>query len=231
MRIVVAATAALVVLSCAARGEDDACRSYPSAEPHAIEWVEHGEQRGARIVVRDPHWELGNSRPYATSKAVCETCSNGQVAGAVLWFGAFDTSNRDLEREVAPEWVANMMAPPPFQMFGAELHADTESVPVAIDGLEGRARAIGVKFFGDSPRHVIALSATKGRCLTLYGVLYAKEAAEIAIDRLASFVSVIRVESYTPTPDPRVIAHPPARPPLEGFPLGDAFRRRYIDQQ
>jgi hypothetical protein len=97
--------------------------------------------------------------------------------------------------------------------------------------LEGRARAIGVKLLGGSPRHVIALSAMKGRCLTLYGVLYAKEGAEIAIDRLASFVSAIRVESYAPVQDPGLIAHPPPRPPLEGFLLGDAFRRRYIDQQ
>jgi len=229
MRVAAIAMGLFVLLCFSARGEDVVCRWYMGGK-HFTEWVEQGEQRGARIVARDPKWELSGLGWHATSQAGCQTCSDDQIAGATLWFGTGDffvSQKGEFERALSPEAVARMMAPFPFQVSGADFRAKTAIVPASLGELEGRARVISIKSDDGRSHEVIALFVGKG-CLSLFGILYIKGGAEVALDSLNAFVQAIGVESYKPIPDPRFLNPPP--PPEDTFPLGDAFRRRYIEK-
>jgi hypothetical protein len=226
MRAFVAVTS-LFALSCLPAKGEVACREYWRA-PHAVEWVEQGAQRGARIVARDPSWKLLGLGRYATSHAACETCANDRIGAAVLWLGAGNTSNVDLERTLAPEIVARIMAPFPFQVSDAYVHAEAESVAVSIGGLEARARAVDIDYRDGRSHHVIAVSAVKGRCVVVYGILHAWNGAEVALERIEAFASAIEVESYAPKPDDMILNPPPDLRGLD-FPLGDAFRQHDMD--
>ena len=222
------AVAGFCALSCLPAKAAAACREYWRA-PHAVEWVEQGKQRGARISSRDPAWTLLGLGRAATSHAACATCTNDRIGAAVLWLGAADTPNRDLERAVSPEVVARVMRPFPFQVTDAVLHADADSVAVSIGGLEGRARAITIDDHDGSTRHVIALSAVQGDCLVLYGILHAWNGAEVAIDQIEAFTSAIEVEAYAPIPNDAILNPWPDLRGLD-FPLGDAFRQLYMNE-
>jgi hypothetical protein len=72
---------------------------------------------------------------------------------------------------------------------------------------------------------VIALAAAKD-CLSLQGILFAENGAATPIDRLDGFVRAIGIERDQTD----FCARSPPPPPPDEFLLGDAFRRRYIDQ-
>jgi hypothetical protein len=101
-------------------------------------------------------------------------------------------------------------------------------VPASVGDLEGRVRHIGIESRDGQSHEVLALRLMKG-CLLVTGILYAKDGAAIALDRFSAFAKAIGIEHYTPAPDPQAVNRPHAEPD-EGFPLGDAFRRRHMEQ-
>jgi hypothetical protein len=94
---------------------------------------------------------------------------------------------------------------------------------MSVSGLEGRARVFAIKHRSGRTQHVIALAVAKD-CLSLEGILFGKDGAAITIDRLDGFVRAIGVERNQSD----FCARPPP-PRKDEFPLGDAFRRRYMD--
>jgi hypothetical protein len=227
MRIVAATAAIVILLSSVAMGQDAACRWYQSG-PHYTEWVEHGEQRGARIIARDPKWEIRDDLAFhAITRVVCQSCSDNQINGALLWLGVAGDliSTRGLDEWVTAESVAARLAPAPFGT-PAEFHAKTDTGAVFLSGLEGRVRAIGINYRDGRSEQMIALAVAKD-CLSLFALVGARDGAEFGIDQLDQFVRAIEVERYEPDFNPHVLLPPP---PPDEFPLGDAFRRRYIDQ-
>jgi hypothetical protein len=231
MRIIAIALGLFALFSSSAWGENAACRWYMSG-PQFTEWVEQGEQRGARIVARDPKWQL-HDLGHAANGAGCQTCSNEEIAGATLWLGVNESApsaiHDDLESAVAPDVVARMMARFPFQLSGADFQAKTAAVPASIGDLEGRLRLIGIESRDGHSHEVLALRVVKG-CVSMVGILYAKDGATIALDQFSAFVQAIGIEWYKPASDPQILNPPPAEP-NEGLPLGDAFRRRYMEQR
>jgi hypothetical protein len=140
---------------------------------------------------------------------------------------------QDLEGRVSPESVAIAMGPFPFSLSGADFRSTTKSISVTIDGLEGFARAISIqdtsKRFKDlnGRYHVIALALAKD-CLSLFGILSAKDAADIPIDRVQIFGTALRVELYTAEP-PTAPAAAPKQDEL--LLLGDERRRAEEQRQ
>ena len=227
MRALTVAIGLFVLLSSFARAEDIACRSYKFG-PHFTEWVERGEQRGARIVVRDPKWQLDALGWHATSTAYCQACFGEEIAEAVLWLVARDPADRDIESALTTEAVARTMFGFPFQVSDAHFRAKTDTTTASIGELEGRARVIGIESRDGRSNEIIALFVGKG-CVSLFGILYANGGAEIAIDRWGAFAQATGIEWYKPPPDAHIL-NPPPRPPADEFPLGDAFRRRYLEK-
>src|SRR4030088_374712 len=112
MRVVAAIIGLLILLGADARAEAVACRWYMSGSDF-VEWVENGEQQGARLVVRDARWQIGGLSLEGTRHAGCPTCSKGEIAGAALWFGVA-ANNAD----VSPEVVAELLRMAPFGISG-----------------------------------------------------------------------------------------------------------------
>jgi hypothetical protein len=211
-------TAALVLILAFRTAEaGDVCR-FQEGGAHYIEWVEQGQPHGARILSRDPRWVLGELGWHATSGARCQSCANKAVAGAVLWLG-LDASPRDLGEAVTPETAARWMRPFPFQVWDADFQAKSDVVPASVGTLVGWARAIGYRHPDGRAHQVISLAVADG-CLALFGILSARNAGEISLDRLELFASAIAVERYQPMPTPRNLAPPPAAFSLEDFRKG-----------
>src|SRR5258705_1904980 len=226
MRVVAAAVGLFILLPSLAKGED-ACRWYMYGA-YATEWLEQGEERGARIVARDFKWQVDDAFAFhSMSHAICHDCLDDQISRAMLWMRVAEdaVSIGDLDGKVSPQAVAAWMRVTPSAISGAEFVAQSDAVSASLGELEGRARVIGVKYGDGRSDELVALAVAKG-CFSLFGVLYANDHAKIAIDRVDAFVRAIGVEWYRPPPDsmrsPRFI-------PPEDLPLGDAFRRRYID--
>src|SRR5437660_1213221 len=105
----------LVTLAVQVAKADEACR-FLQSRAHHLEWTEHGQPRGARIVSRDSRWQLAGLGWHATSVAACPTCADDQIGTAVMWLGASSSSASDPERDVSPESTAHAMWPFPFQI-------------------------------------------------------------------------------------------------------------------
>jgi hypothetical protein len=70
--------------------------------------MEGGGPRGAQIVAVDPKWAL--YVPIDTlDNALCETCDGDQIRSASLWLWARDSADRDVEKNISPEYVAELM--------------------------------------------------------------------------------------------------------------------------
>ena len=148
MRSAVAAMAAVVLVSSAAKGEDDVCRWYMNGA-YATEWIEEGEERGARIVARDLKWQVDDAFAFhSMSHAICHDCLADQISSAMLWMraAADAVSIGDLDRAVSPQAVAAWMRVTPSAISGAEFVAQSDAVSASLGELEGRARVIGVKY-------------------------------------------------------------------------------------
>jgi hypothetical protein len=220
MRIVAATVAAFLLMSANVMGEG-AGRGL-----HIAQSVERSQQPAAHIVVRDPRWQLSDALAFhGVTQAVCEGCPDGQIGGAYLWLHSADRniSDDELDRALSESVILRLVWDP-FMLSGIQPRPETEIVPVSLSGLTGRARVFGIKNREGGMQHVIALSVAKD-CLSLDGILFAKDGVAIAIDRLDGFVRAIGVERNQA--DFCASKRPP-EPPNE-FPLGDAFRRRYID--
>ncbi len=227
MRSAVVAMAAVVLMSSAAKGEDDVCRWYMNGA-YATEWIDQGEEHGARIVARDPKWQVDDAFAFhSMSHATCRNCLDGQIGNAALWLRAAAdfVSIKDLEEAVSPQAVAARMRVSPFGISGAEFFAVSEAVSVSLVELTGRARVINVKYGDGRSDKFIALAVVKG-CFSLFGILFAKDGAQVGIDGVEAFASAIGVEFYKPPSNPYV-NKPPLQPaPWDNLPLGDAVRRR-----
>ena len=171
---------------------------WRTSGPHYTEWVEAGELRGARILLVDPKWQL--SDPYhSTIIASCETCDGDRISSAYIWFGVRDAASADLEQAISAESVAVLMAALKFPP--AEFSAKTDSVAMAIGGLPGRARRMGVRSPDGHSAEVIALAAAKD-CLGVFAILAARGGVEIPIDRMGAFLSAFVLDRYRATPAP-----------------------------
>jgi hypothetical protein len=194
--------------------------------------VEQDEPRGIRIVARDPKWS-NPVRVVATNRdasAHCDTCPNGQIANASFWLevGGFSQAMpRDLEAALA-DAVAVIFASSPYRLPGATVRAKADAVPISLGDLTGLARRIDIEDSDGWSGEMIALWVGKG-CVSVSGLLFARSVAEVAADGLDVFAGSIGVEWYRPAPDPHVL-NPSSLGQDEGFPLGDAFRRRYMEQ-
>ena len=215
-----------MLFSCASAEEIVCSPGGGVHDTNSIEWVERGagyELRGARIVARNPDWQVNDD--YAADgigHAECSTCADDRVRSAVLWlrFAPNNLSIDALEQKIASEAVAELLRGPPFRLADVKFRAESESVPVSIGELSGRARLIRVTGRGASGE-LIVLAVAKG-CLGLVGVLSAKD-AKIGLDRLDAVVQAIGVEFYEPAPIPVA--------PLTGLPLGDRFRPEDLEKR
>jgi hypothetical protein len=219
MRVVAATVAAFLLMSANVAGE-----GADRGGLHVAQHVEGSEQPSARIVVRDPRWQVSDAFGHGITRAECEACPDGQIAGAYLWLSSVDRNISDVELDRAlSESVIVRLALDPFGLSGFQPRAETEIVPTSVSGLEGRARVFGIKNRSGRTQHVIALAVAKD-CVSLNGILFGKDGAAITIDRLEEFVRAIGVERNQAD----FCARPPP-PPKDEFPLGDAFRRRYME--
>jgi hypothetical protein len=196
------------------------CR-FAHHDGNSIKWLELGEQRGFRIVARDPRWKGPSLGLEGQFGAYCETCPNdGQIANATLRLAVSDSSQatrQDLEAAVSPNAVALFLASPPYRIPGATYHANADAVPVSIGDLTGLARRIGIEAPGGSGE-VIALQVGKG-CVSVFALLTARSAAEIATDGLDVFARAVGMEWFKPDPDPFY-----SDKFFKSFGLGDNFR-------
>src|SRR5262249_8880160 len=148
--------------------------------PNNVEWTEQGHLRGARVVTRDPRWELEEFDWHGTSSAVCRTCADDQVYGAFLWIVLGTPARRNLDEAVTPAATASRMR----RIFGplrADFHAEGEAAPAALGALRGRGRVIGVRDPAGRTNHVLSLALAEG-CVELFGVLSTKEGTALSLD-------------------------------------------------
>jgi hypothetical protein len=227
MRAVAMAFGLVAMLFACARAEEIVCSPGGGVhDTNSIEWVERGagyELRGARVVTRDPKWEVNDVyAAYGIGHAECSTCADDRVRSAVLWLGLAPNNLPidALEQKIAADAIAELLGRPPFGLSDVKFRAESGSVETSIGELAGRARLIGVTGRGASGE-LIVLAVAKG-CLGLVGVLSAKD-AKIGLDRLDAVVQAIGVEFYTPAPV--------AVAPLTGFPLGDRFRPEDLEKK
>jgi hypothetical protein len=103
------------------------------------------------------------------------------------------------------------------------------ALPATIGDFDGRVRHIRIQSRDGQSYEVLALRVVKG-CLPMFGILYAKDGAAIALDRFSAVAQAIGIERYKRASNPQALNAPPPAEPNEGFPLGDAFRRRYMEQ-
>jgi len=228
MRTVAVAIWLVLLLASFAEAEEMACLSYQQGG-NFIEWVEKDEPRGLRIVARDPKWS--NPSLKRPANAQCDTCPNGQIANASFWLevGGFSQARgwnleATLADAVAVIFTSSIYRLPP----GATVRAKTDAVPISLGDLTGLARRIVIEASDGWSGEMIALWVGKG-CVSVSGLLFARSVAEIATDGLDVFAGSIGVEWYRPAPDPHLLDPPPLGQD-EGFPLGDAFRRRYMER-
>jgi hypothetical protein len=218
MRRLAAAALLLIASFCVAQGADESCH-FQSRGGRYVEWTDRGEYRGARIVSRSPSWELDDVFSYhGITWVTCATCSDEQLAGA-MWFGLQDSSQRDLDRMIAPDSIARAMTRFPFRLYDAEFVPKSGAVRVSVGGLEGLAQVLGVRPHEGRASELITF-ATARDCLVLSGILFEKGGAPTSIDRLAPFSAAIAVESYKPDP-PKFTPSPIP----DELPLGDARKR------
>jgi hypothetical protein len=120
---------------------------------------------------------------HGVTQAVCEGCPDGQIGGAYLWLHSADRniSDDELDRALSESVILRLVWDP-FMLSGIQPRPETEIVPVSLSGLTGRARVFGIKNREGGMQHVIALSVAKD-CLSLDGILFAKDGVAIAIDR------------------------------------------------
>jgi hypothetical protein len=227
MRAAAMAFGFLIVLFACARAEEIVCTEGGSVHgANSLEWVERGpgyELRGARVVARNPDWEVNDAyAAYGIGHAECSTCADDKVRSAVLWLrlAPNNLSIDALEQKIAPEAIAEILRGPPFRLPDVTFRAESDAVQVSIGEFAGRARLIGVTGRGASGE-LIALAVAKG-CLGLVGVLSAKD-AKIGLDRLDAVVQAIGVEFYTPATV--------SVAPLTGLPLGDRFRPEDLEKK
>jgi len=227
MRVVALTFGLVAMLFSCARAEEIVCSPGGGVhDTNSIEWVERGagyELRGARIVARNPDWTMNDVyAAYGIGHAECATCADDRVRSAVLWlrFAPNTLSIDALEQKIASEAIAELLGSPPFGLLDVKFRADSDSIPVSIGELAGRARLIGVTGRGASGE-LIVLAVAKG-CFGLVGVLSARD-AKIGLDRLDAVVQAIGVEFYTPAPV--------AVAPLTGLPLGDQFRPEELEKK
>jgi hypothetical protein len=187
-------TALLLLLAvCCAHGAEPVC-GHPHGGSYSAEWMEGGEPRGARIVAVDPKWGLIGSLD-TLGNAFCETCEGDQFRAVHLWLWARDSAGRNLDEEVSPESLAELMMV--RQMPPAEFRANSDPVPVTIAGLEGKARKIGIRCPNGRSDEAIILSAFQG-CLSLSVIAWARDGVAIPFERIGELASAISIQRYRP---------------------------------
>jgi hypothetical protein len=162
-----------------------------------MQWIEGGEMWGARVAVADPKWKLQES--WHSNTVMCETCRADQIRFAHFWLGLADPAQRDVDKEVSPEFFAQMMTV--LHMPLAEYRADGDSRPVTITGLEGKARKIGIRSSDGRFHDAIILSASRD-CLYLTAIAAGADDREIPLERIDALSSAFDVRRYGPLPDP-----------------------------
>jgi hypothetical protein len=207
----------MLVAVCGANGAELACDWRPTGGPYSVEWVEAGELWGVRLGAANPKWKLQQS--WHSNTMSCETCAEDQIRFAHLWLGLGNPAKRDVDKEVSPEFFAHMMMG--LHMPPAEYRAKSDSQPVMIAGLEGKARKIGIRSPDGRSYEAIAVSASHG-CVRLLAVASARGSREVPLDRLAALSSAIDIQWYGPRPDP---CPPDPRPP-EDIPLLERLQSR-----
>jgi hypothetical protein len=208
----------LVLLAVRSAAAGETCLMH-DAGPFHVEWGGQGQVLGARIVSRDPRWELEEFDWHGTSSVVCKTCADDQLYGGFLWLALNGPSRRDLEQAVAPGATESRMR----RVFGtlrSDFRAEGDAVAAAIGTLQGRGRVIAIRDPNGRVNHVISLAVAEG-CVELFGILSTKNGAELSPDRLRAFASAIDVERYQPVLEPT--PSPKGSPP-KGPPPGDVRR-------
>lgn len=112
---------------------------------------------------------------------------------------AADPAQRDVDKEVSPEFFAQMMMV--LHMPLAEYRANGDSRPVTIAGLEGKARKIGIRSSDGRFHEAIILSASRD-CLYLTAIVAAADDREIPLERIDALSSAFDIRRYGPLPDP-----------------------------
>jgi hypothetical protein len=212
MRQWLTATLLMLAAICWAHGAEATCE-HPRGGGLSAEWMEGGEPRGARIVAV-PKWALYESID-SMDNAFCETCDGDQIRSASLWLWARDSADRDVDKEISPEYLAKRMMV--LQMPPAEFRANSDPEPVSIAGLEGKARKIGIRSSNGRSYEVIILSASQG-CLSLRAIAWTREGVAIPFERIGELASAISIQRYRP-------AWVPCRP-LEEIPLLEQLQPR-----
>jgi hypothetical protein len=207
-------TALLLLLAvCCAHGAESACE-HPRGGAHSAEWMEGGEPRGARILAVVPKWALYESID-TLDNAFCDACDGDQIRSASLWLWARDSADRDVDKDISPEYFAERMMA--RKMPPAEFRANSDPEPVSIDGLEGKARKIGIRSSNGRSYEVIILSAFEG-CLSLSVIAWARDGVAIPLERIGELAAAIRIQRYRPV-------WVPCRP-LEEIPLLEQLQPR-----
>jgi hypothetical protein len=207
-------TALLLLLAvCCAHGAEPACE-HPRGGGFSAEWMERGEPRGARIVAVDPKWALIPSID-TLGNAFCETCEGDQIRSVHLWLWARDSADRNVDKEISPEYFTERMMA--RQMPPAEFRANSDPEPVSIAGVEGKARKIGIRSPNGRSYEAIILSAFQG-CLSLSVIAWARDGVAIPFERIGELASAISIQRYRP-------AWVPCRP-LEEIPLLEQLQPR-----
>jgi hypothetical protein len=182
------AIAVLTFILCAqfAYGADEHCRLLERNADHT-EWSEGDEFRGARIVSRDPRWELGEVdwNMASTASATCRTCSDHQISGGALWLGVSDRLSSDLYEWISADSIAKAIRVRSHSTV--DVHAVSDVVQVSIGGFVGPARVLAINDRNGHSSQVIAVAVAAAKeCLLLAGILSERDGAPTAIDRLNS---------------------------------------------
>jgi hypothetical protein len=83
------------------------CDPRPGGGPFSEQWIEGSEMWGARVASADPKWRLQAS--WHSNIAICETCDADQIQFAHFWLPLANPADRDIDREVSPEFFAYLM--------------------------------------------------------------------------------------------------------------------------
>jgi hypothetical protein len=199
MRRWLTATLLMLAAICCAHGAEATCDPRPGGGPFSAQWIEGGEMWGARVAAADPKWRLQAS--WHSNNVICETCDADQIQFAHFWLPLANPADRDIDREVSPEFFAYLMMVLHMHMPLFEYRADGDSQPVTIAGLEGKARKIGIKSPDGRSYEAIIVSVSRG-CVGLQAVALAANNREVPLDRIGAFTSAIDIQWYGPSPDP-----------------------------
>jgi len=173
---------------------------------------------GARLVAADAKWKLQPTW-HATGTLLCETCDADQIRSAYFWFGPANPADRDVERQMSPEYFADLLSAlhMPLAELPAEVRADGGSQPVTIAGLRGRARKIGIRSPDGRAYETIVVAVARG-CVGLVAIASAANSRDLSLDRIGALASAIDIQRYGPMPDPCPPQPPDPRAP-EDIPL------------